>query len=72
MSKQSLIRDAREAATWRGHRMARFTHESKTQAYAYCQTGCGMGAFVDTKPSANGIDIHGRAVALNCPNANKA
>jgi hypothetical protein len=67
-SLRALILRARESAEYRGHSLARFTHNRKTQAYAYCETGCGMGAFVDTKPAPNGIDISGRAVAVNCPN----
>ena len=71
MNKLSrLIASARESATSRGHKMQRFTHEYEgRQAYSYCDTGCGMGAFVQTRPMPNDIDISGRAVAVNCPNA---
>lgn len=66
-----LKKEAREAAEFRGHRLQRFRHDSKTNAYAYCATGCGMGVFVSTNPPPNGIDISGRAVAVQCPNEGK-
>lgn len=62
-----LKREAREAAEFRGHRLFRFRGKT-LDAWAYCKTGCGMGAFVHTNPPPNGIGIHGRAVAEECPN----
>ena len=40
----------------------------------YMQTGvckdCGMCVYLDEDPTPNGIDIGGKAVALNCPKLN--
>lgn len=73
-----LVREARESATLRGHRMAPFRHERqyigdlagiyprfRITAASTCRD-CGRGAYCDTRPAPNSIDVHGEAVALNC------
>lgn len=62
--------DALEACENRGHCMSTFTtyHGQKSARLAYC-LDCGMRVDIDSSPPANGIDIGGEAVALNCPGA---
>jgi hypothetical protein len=63
---KSLIKSAKEASTWRGHKMERFNHnEDGKRAYSKCSC-CGMTVVVNTRPMPNDIDICGEAVALNC------
>jgi len=59
--ERKLKQRAEEGATWRRHTLGEWSGREAT-----C-TRCGMGAFIDPSPPANGIDIHGSAVALNCP-----
>lgn len=66
---RSLIVQAREAATWRGHHMGRFKTVELTHRRTYKRSACavcGMEVDIDTYPPPNGIDIAGPAVALNC------
>jgi hypothetical protein len=64
-----LKREASDAATWRGHKMGRFTHFTHT-AISECSI-CGASVEVDTRPPANGIDIGGPAVAIGCGGNNE-
>ncbi len=68
---QRLKRDARAAATWRGHSMRLFipvgTREYKPIQWAACCRNCSAAMVVNIKPAPNEIDIGGTAVALNCP-----
>ena len=61
----SLKVEAKEAATWRGHTMSRFSKLGKTSAESTC-TVCGAGVSVDIHPAPNGIDIGGPAIAVGC------
>jgi hypothetical protein len=64
-----LRREAKQAATWRGHDMARFVRVDVADGRAtwdsVCRK-CGKGVQVQPFPAANGIDIGGQAVALGC------
>ena len=63
---ERLIREAREAATWRGHKLPQFTHNRDgTVAWARC-LNCGEYAEVETEPAPNSIELHGTILALNC------
>lgn len=57
---------ASESCAYRGHTMAKFETLSEIHSRAVCKD-CGMYVDCDAKPPANGIDIGGQAVALNCP-----
>lgn len=61
----NLIEEARDAAEWRGHSDLHDRFLSPTQSRITCGV-CGMEADANTKPPANGIDIGGELVALNC------
>lgn len=64
-----LKNEAIEAAQWRGHDLI-WDSNSKTDhsEIGDCiNAGCDAYVMIDTKPAANGIDIGGPAVALNCP-----
>lgn len=62
----SLKREASRACKSRGHNMGRWLlHDYWKTYYCICRT-CGMHVAVDINPPANGIDIGGEAVALNC------
>ncbi len=63
MSKETLRRSAASSAHWRGHRL-RWTDLDPARAHGLCK--CGAWVTVDTRPPANGIDIGGTAVVLNC------
>ncbi len=65
MTLETLKREASESAAWRGHTLGPWQDSGK-RSYAECE--CGAGVQVDTKPPANGINIGGSAVAINCPN----
>ncbi len=56
---------AAQSATWRGHTLGAWHNYDDCRAYAAC-TVCGKRVNVDALPDANGIDIGGEAVALNC------
>ena len=60
MTLRGLRADAKLTAVGRGHDMGRFV-----DGRAYCRL-CGMGVQVMAHIPANGIDIGGEAVALNC------
>ena len=71
---ERLKKEARETCQWRGHKMGKFTNLTygegwhpgpRYTAIADCER-CGMWVEVDTRPRANGIEIGGDAVALNC------
>lgn len=78
MTIQSLKRRAQRLTHVRGHRMqwgpimiregwTPYCGRSAARATqsALCRD-CGAGVHLDTHPPANGIDIGGEAVALNC------
>jgi hypothetical protein len=65
-----LKAEARQSATWRGHKIGRFIKFAQRQpdrfvADAYCEN-CDMYVAVDTHPALNGIEVGGPAVGLNC------
>jgi hypothetical protein len=62
----NLLRDGKESAALRGHRMGDNVYLSFTCAHANC-IDCGMEVYANTLPMPNEIDISGEAVALNCP-----
>lgn len=64
---ERLKKQAVAACENRGHDMTRFRRDGYWTkcATASCRD-CGMAVTVDAKPMANGIDIGGEAVALNC------
>lgn len=62
---RELKREALESAIWRGHDMSRFKSLHPNAAEASCRK-CGKLVIVNSKPMLNGIEIHGRAVALGC------
>jgi hypothetical protein len=69
-SLTALRRDAARSTAWRGHRMKwtyplRWGLSGRELAVGVCRR-CGMEVCCDPKPEANGIDIGGEAVALNC------
>ena len=63
--EQKLKREAKKAARFRGHKMGVWQ-----QIGLYCSTSrckeCNMAVTVDLLPPLNGIDIGGKAVALDC------
>lgn len=63
-SLSTLRREAASGTAWRGHRM-RWQQISPTLVRGVC-IRCGLDVDCDTHPPANGIDIGGPAVALNC------
>jgi hypothetical protein len=62
---ERLVRSARETATERGHDLPRFRHYAPGKAWAQCRR-CGAQVTVNPAPPPNGIDVMGRAVAVNC------
>ncbi len=58
--------DAIATALQRGHKLLNTTTSGQTQARWECRV-CKMEVTADWNPPANGIDISGEAVALNCP-----
>lgn len=60
---ERLKHEARESATWRGHSLSRFSR-GYYGASAECKCGCSVS--VSDKPPANGCEIMGDAVAINC------
>lgn len=65
---QELARQATRTAKFRGHTLSawQWTHTAdRTTGAATCHD-CHRGAYVDTRPAPNGIDISGDAIALNC------
>jgi len=66
-SLAALRREAGAAAHWRGHRLRwTTTREPARVATGEC-TRCPAWVQVMTDPPANGVDIGGPAVAINCP-----
>jgi hypothetical protein len=60
-----LIDEIADAAAWRGHTDLHDEIFSDTHARVTCSV-CSMSADADTNPPANGINIGGELVALNC------
>ena len=58
--------EARKAAVFQGHRLARFNHYTPGNAVSTCQD-CPAEVQVLSQPAPNQIDIGGEAVALGCP-----
>lgn len=63
--REALKAQAARAATARNHRLGAWSDYNDYRACAKCEV-CGKEAYVDAKPAANGIDVSGEAVALNC------
>lgn len=64
----ALIKEAREAAEWRGHNLYRFKHHNGYRVIASTECkDCGYYVGVNARPLPNEIEISGSAVALNCP-----
>lgn len=64
---ERLKSEARQAASQRGHVLKPFLRgEYNTEVFVSVCRHCEMGAVVDPDPAPNGIDISGRAVAMNC------
>jgi hypothetical protein len=68
-SRRELEQLARASAHARGHCLSIFrttsTDERRVCAMATCGY-CHAEACIDTNPPPNGIDVGGRAVAINC------
>jgi hypothetical protein len=63
---ERLKREAKDAATWRGHTLRTYiTNRSNGAAYTTCKH-CLAWVAVKVKPLPNEIDIGGSAVAINC------
>ena len=67
---ERLMKMAKEAASFRQHKLSKFTHGSENRASAEC-VHCGAWVIVNSKPAPNDIDIGGLAVAVNCPRTEK-
>jgi len=63
---KDLKKEAMRSATFRGHAMGTWIDNADLQSSQCSCTVCDAGAYVDTDPAPNSIDIHGRAVAVNC------
>ncbi len=63
---ENLKQSARQSAKARGHKMTNFQRIVETSRYESICAVCAMYVIVDSNPPANGIDIGGTAVALNC------
>lgn len=65
-----LRREARAAAAWRGHSLARFSPLlPSTGRGGYSDstcTACGAAVRIETSPAAYSIDVGGEAVAVSC------
>lgn len=73
-SIESLVREARATAKWRGHSMPPVRiwrqYDQNNEQRGIAQSECRVcKAFIqcETHPAPNGIDIGGSAVAVNCP-----
>ena len=68
---KKLIKEAIEAATWRGHELGKFEHGVMNSypggkyAYAEC-IYCSKWVQCEENPSPNSIDIGGPAIAVGC------
>lgn len=61
-----LIKEARESAEFRGHRLGAFRN-LKSNGIKAAQCGdCGKCVFVNLSPLPNEIEISGEAIALFC------
>jgi hypothetical protein len=60
-----LMLEAKDSATFRGHKMGKWKIHNKNVAENIC-LNCGKWVQVDCAPMPNGIDIGGPAVALGC------
>jgi hypothetical protein len=58
---------AKESCEWRGHNMSYFKQKPCSTAHDSFCINCGAMVVVQVNPPANGINIGGEAVALNCP-----
>jgi hypothetical protein len=71
----TLALDAVESSEWRGHDIYNLDitqrGENRMTGYMECRN-CTAYVQVDTNPPANGIDIGGTSVALNCPIAKES
>lgn len=65
MRLKTLKQHAIASCILRGHRMRRFVTLTTTTAESTC-SACEKSVVVNSHPPANGIDIGGEAVALNC------
>ena len=65
--ERRLKKEALMSCSCRGHDMGRFKRHDywRTSSYSHCRR-CGMQVVVNTRPTPNGIDIGGEAVALDC------
>ena len=63
---ERLAKEARDAATWRGHDLLR-GKRLHSHAMAYDCARCAGYLFVTDNPAPNGCEIVGDLVALNCP-----
>lgn len=64
--REQLQETALESASFRGHKMSEFQRlVQSTKSESICLR-CSAYVQVDTCPPANGIDIGGSAIALNC------
>lgn len=67
--ERKLLRDARSAASGRGHRVGRFVRVfgwGIGAAFSATCRDCGAWMRIETTPPPNGITIGGDAVALSC------
>jgi hypothetical protein len=66
---RGLMRQATRATRFRGHEMMPWQHLGDgSSATTECKH-CKASVTVDVKPAPNGIDIAGRAVAVECEEA---
>lgn len=65
-SELSLKRSARKSATWRDHDLGKWEKADYWGSPVATCKRCGMKIYVDANPPANGIDIWGEAIALDC------
>ena len=75
MKIETLRREARASAKWRGHDMKKFRQhkgywKGPTRYYSECKV-CDAYVEVNSHPIANEIDIAGDAVAVNCKREEK-
>jgi hypothetical protein len=66
---RKLRREARQAATMRGHTLARFSRRSGWgigSAYEAACGDCTRGVWIEETPPPNGINMAGEALAENC------
>jgi hypothetical protein len=66
-----LRSEARQACSFRGHKLGRFTAAKYSHRYFAECSECKMGVTVNPHPAPNDIEIGGEAVALHCPQRRK-